>query len=83
MRRSPKLSQSANTLSELQTIFWLNLLVLDSSGLVYLLFGSAEVQPWNYPDPQHSTKATNEERRHSDRSLKPQIEMREKLAGNS
>ncbi|GBN69004.1 hypothetical protein AVEN_227186-1, partial [Araneus ventricosus] len=72
-----------NTLSEWQTVFWLNLLVLGNSGLVYLLFGSAEVQPWNYPVPRHSTEATNEERRHSDRSLKPHIEMREKLAGDS
>ncbi|GBO42427.1 hypothetical protein AVEN_241146-1, partial [Araneus ventricosus] len=72
-----------NTLSEWQTVFWLNLLVLGSSGLVYLFFGSAEVQPWNSPDPQHSTEASNEERRHSDRTLKPQIEMREKLTGDS
>ncbi|GBM58549.1 hypothetical protein AVEN_255330-1 [Araneus ventricosus] len=68
-----------NTLSEWQTVFWLNLLVLGSSGLVYLIFGSAEVQTWNYPDPQYSTEAENEETRHTDRSLTPHIEMKEKL----
>ncbi|GBN33572.1 Putative inorganic phosphate cotransporter [Araneus ventricosus] len=33
------------TLSEWRIVFWINLGVVGSSGLVYVLFGSAEVQP--------------------------------------
>ncbi|GBM25486.1 hypothetical protein AVEN_201913-1, partial [Araneus ventricosus] len=55
------------TLAEWRTVFWVNLGVVGSSGLVYVLCGSAEVQPWNYVDGEYPTEATNKERKHSDK----------------
>ncbi|CAL1293107.1 unnamed protein product [Larinioides sclopetarius] len=54
------------TLSEWRIVFWINLVVVGSSGLVYVLFGSAEVQPWNYPEGEDITK----EIRHKDQNMK-------------
>ncbi|GBM78456.1 Putative inorganic phosphate cotransporter [Araneus ventricosus] len=67
------------TLSEWQNVFWLNLVIVGSSGLVYLLFGSAEVQTWNYPDDEHPNVATNEGRRRADKNLDQSIEIKENL----
>ncbi|GBO14838.1 hypothetical protein AVEN_104998-1 [Araneus ventricosus] len=67
------------TLSEWRIVFWINLVVVGSSGFVYVLFGSAEVQPWNYPDGEHSVDIAAEERKKADKSFNQPIEMSEKL----
>ncbi|GBN61984.1 hypothetical protein AVEN_119325-1 [Araneus ventricosus] len=38
------------TLSEWKNVFWISSAIVGLSGIVYVVFGSAEAQSWNYPD---------------------------------
>ncbi|CAL1293106.1 unnamed protein product [Larinioides sclopetarius] len=52
-----------------ELFFWINLVVMGSSGLVYVLFGSAEVQIWNYSEGEYSEEITTKETRHEDQTI--------------
>ncbi|GBN55623.1 hypothetical protein AVEN_348-1 [Araneus ventricosus] len=64
------------TLSEWRIVFWINLGIVGSSGLVYALFGSADIQSWNYPEIEHSGEV---ERKQEVKNINQEIEMNEKL----
>ncbi|CAL1270642.1 unnamed protein product [Larinioides sclopetarius] len=64
-------------LSEWQQVFWLNLVVVGSSGLVYFLFGSAKIQPWNYRDSEQPNETTNEIKSPSEKYLNNTKEIKE------
>ncbi|KAI5698092.1 hypothetical protein M8J75_001563 [Diaphorina citri] len=40
-----------STMSEWRLVFWLTFIILAVTNLFYLVFGSAEIQPWNDPNP--------------------------------
>ncbi|GFU17851.1 hypothetical protein NPIL_90521 [Nephila pilipes] len=47
------------TLSEWHLVFWISIAIVGSSGFVYVIFGSADVQPWNFPEG-HKSKSAEE-----------------------
>ncbi|GFS32385.1 uncharacterized protein NPIL_486751, partial [Nephila pilipes] len=49
------------TLVEWHSVFWISLAVVGSSGFIFIIFGSAEVQPWNFPEGETVTNHTTEE----------------------
>ncbi|GFU00972.1 uncharacterized protein NPIL_579881 [Nephila pilipes] len=57
------------TLSEWHSVFWISLGVVGSSGLVYVVFGSAEVQSWNFPEGDTSTKTNTGVKKQNDAEL--------------
>ncbi|KAF8787741.1 Sialin like protein [Argiope bruennichi] len=60
---------SHETLSEWRIVFWINLGVVGSSGLIYTLFGSAEVQSWNYSEVEQAADGSNEDKRNSENGI--------------
>ncbi|GBN41710.1 hypothetical protein AVEN_103542-1, partial [Araneus ventricosus] len=58
------------TLSEWRIVFLINLGVVGSSGLLYVLFGSAEVQHWNYLEGEHSVDVATKETKHKYQTVK-------------
>ncbi|GFT55000.1 hypothetical protein NPIL_218381 [Nephila pilipes] len=44
------------TLSEWHSVFWISIAVVGSSGIVFMIFGSAEVQSWNFPEAENPRK---------------------------
>ncbi|GFU27607.1 hypothetical protein NPIL_55621 [Nephila pilipes] len=49
------------TLSEWHLVFWISIAVVGSSGIVFMIFGSAEVQSWNFPEAEYSIKIPTDE----------------------
>ncbi|GFU90288.1 inorganic phosphate cotransporter [Trichonephila clavipes] len=41
------------TLAEWHVVFWISLGIVGSSGVVYVLFGTAEVQSWNFTEDKY------------------------------
>lgn len=48
-----------STLLEWRLVFWIAVLVLCATNIVYVIMGSAEVQPWN--DPSNSLQKKDQE----------------------
>ncbi|GFR21256.1 inorganic phosphate cotransporter, partial [Trichonephila clavata] len=57
------------TLAEWHVVFWISLGIVGSSGAVYVLFGSAEVQSWNFIEGGNSIKTTNKTEKQNDKNL--------------
>ncbi|GFQ94572.1 inorganic phosphate cotransporter [Trichonephila clavata] len=50
------------TLGEWHYVFWITFTVVLSSGFVFIIFGSAEVQPWNFPEGKPLMKKVTDEK---------------------
>ncbi|GFU64205.1 putative inorganic phosphate cotransporter [Trichonephila clavipes] len=50
------------TLGEWHSVFWITFAVVLSSGFVFIVFGSAEVQPWNFPEGKPLMKKITDEK---------------------
>lgn len=46
------------TLLEWRSVFWITFLILAFTNVVYLIYGSAEIQPWNYTTATTTTEST-------------------------
>ncbi|GFY68289.1 hypothetical protein TNIN_304751 [Trichonephila inaurata madagascariensis] len=51
------------TLGEWHSVFWITFAVVLSSGFVFIIFGSAEVQPWNFPEGKPLMKKITDEKK--------------------
>ncbi|KAG8182752.1 hypothetical protein JTE90_023392 [Oedothorax gibbosus] len=49
------------TIEEWQIVFFISIAIVLSCGLIFNIFGSAEIQPWNDPESQDKLKAMEKE----------------------
>ncbi|GBN14171.1 Putative inorganic phosphate cotransporter [Araneus ventricosus] len=55
------MTDEKQTLEEWNKIFWISIGIIMSSGIIFCVFGSAEVQPWNYPATEYTEKTSANE----------------------
>lgn len=49
------------TLGEWHSVFWISFAIVISSGIIFIIFGSAEVQAWNFTEGKALTNYTTDE----------------------
>ncbi|GFT22746.1 vesicular glutamate transporter 2.2 [Nephila pilipes] len=57
------MTNEEQTLEQWNKIFMLCIALIMSSGIIFCVFGSADVQSWNYPENEESDKNHSDEKK--------------------
>lgn len=55
-----KFFSAQSTMEEWRDVFWLSAAILIATNLLFLQYGSGDVQPWNQPNQYQNTDVNNE-----------------------